>query len=352
MRQQSNQRGKPKIDPSQIKKILLIRLRRMGDIIMTTPAITALKQGCPQSSISYVVEKPFRELVEGNPNLDKVIVIPKSQGKKDFLNLLRQIRKENYDVVIDFHGGPRASYMTLFSKARLKIGYRIKYKNFIYDIKIPRSPEKGYIHSVENHIDLVNSLGINLSSLSSLQLPDAQKSEVEKIKNLLLDNDLEESKVIVLHIGAGNEYRDWGVDNIVKLTKLLLQKPDVKIVLIGSSEDQEAEKIILERSAVPLYSLVGKINLRELRELISQASLFVGPDSGPMHIAASTLTPIIAYFGPTLPAHFAPWQAKALIIEKDYECRPCKQRSCIHKDFRCLQTITPEEVYEACLNFL
>ena len=105
-------------------------------------------------------------------------------------------------------------------------------------------------------------------------------------------------------------------------------------------------------SSSPVFSLVSKTRVRETRELISRASLFVGPDSGPMHLAASTSTPIVAYFGPTLPAVFSPWQATSTIVEKDFACRPCKQVECITNDFRCLQTIKPWEVYTACLEYL
>jgi heptosyltransferase-1 len=110
--------------------------------------------------------------------------------------------------------------------------------------------------------------------------------------------------------------------------------------------------MITQAKEAPILSLVSRLNLRELRELISRASLFVGPDSGPMHIAATTSTPIVAYFGPTLPAHFGPWMAQSTLLEKDFDCRPCRQRQCVHEDFRCLRTISPEEVYNACLPYL
>jgi len=346
------QKGRQRIDPPQIKKILLIRLRRIGDVILTTPAISALRQGFPTASISYIIERPYRELVEGNPNLDKVIVLEKKQGLKDFFKLTRTIRKENYDVVLDFHGGPRASLITLFSRAKLKVGYRIKFKNFIYNIRLPRSPKEGYFHSVENHINLVKALGVDVKSLPPLYLPQARNTESEKVKKFIDENSLGGSKIITIHISAGNEFRNWGVDNLVQLTNLLAQRPDVKIVLLGTSEDQKAEEEILKKSTASILSLVGRLNLREVKEFISHSSLFVGPDSGPMHIAASTSTPIVALFGPTLPAHFAPWQTKAFVIEKELDCRPCKQRRCIHEDFRCLRGIEPEEVYQACLRFI
>ena len=346
------QKGRQRIDPSQIKKILLIRLRRIGDVILTTPAISALRKGIPTASISYVVEKPYRELVDGNPNLDKVIVLEKKQRLRDFLKLIRLIRKEKHDVVLDFHGGPRASLITLLSKAKLKVGYRIKYKNFIYNVKLPRSPKEGHFHSVENHINLVKALGADVKSLPPLYLPQGQETEVEKVKKFIEENSLERSKIITIHISAGNAFRNWGVDNLVQLTNLLARRPDVNVVLLGTSEDQKAEEEILKKSTASLLSLVGRLNLREVKELISHSSLFVGPDSGPMHIAASTSTPIVALFGPTLPANFAPWQAKAFVVEKELNCRPCKQRNCIFKDFRCLRSIEPEEVYQACLRFI
>jgi heptosyltransferase-1 len=124
----------------------------------------------------------------------------------------------------------------------------------------------------------------------------------------------------------------------------------VKIVLIGSGVDRQTEEKILTTGKAPVLSMVSRLNLRELREMVLQASLFVGPDSGPMHIAATTPTPIVAYFGPTLPAHFGPWKARSTLLEKDFDCRPCRQRKCIHEDFRCLRTISPEEVYDACLS--
>jgi heptosyltransferase-1 len=319
---------------------------------MTTPAITALRGAFPGAFISYVVEEPYKELVEGNPSLDKVIVLKKKQSIKDFFKLIRQIQKENYDVVLDFHGGPRASLITLLSGAKLKLGYRIKYRNFIYDIKLPRAVKSGHIHSVENHLNLVKALGVSIDIAPPLFLPKSQADEVEKVKKFIDEHRLEGHKIITIHISAGNEFRNWGVDNLVKLSDLLGQLPGVQIVLIGTNEDQKAEEEILKKSKARLISMVGKLNLREVRELISRSALFVGPDSGPMHIAASTQTSIVALFGPTLPAHFSPWQARASLIEKNFDCRPCKQRRCIYKDFRCLRSITPEEVFQACLRFI
>ena len=320
---------------------------------MTTPAVTVLKENCPEASLTYLIEEPYRELVEANPHLDNVIVIPKKQSTKDFRDLISRVRQERFDVLIDFHGGPRASWLTLFSKAKLKVGYKIKNKGFLYNIKIPRSSKDGEIHSVENHVNLVKAIGAKVDSIPPLLVPDAAKEEKEKIGKFIQENKLKDSKNLVLHIGAGNRFRNWGVDNLVALTDIFSKKPEVKIVLIGAGEDKDRAEDIKTKSKSNVLSLVGELGLRELKELISKASLFVGPDSGPMHIAASTDTPLVVYFGPTLPAHFSPWKANATIIEKEFDCRhTCRQKECLYEDFRCIRTITPEEVYNACQNFL
>jgi heptosyltransferase-1 len=352
MRRPLNPREKRKIDPSRIHKILLIRLRRIGDVVMTTPAITALREGFPEAKITYVIDEPYRELVEGHPDLDRVIVLPKDLGFKEFRKYIHQIRQDAYDTVIDFHGGPRALLLTIFSGARLKIGYRIKYKKLFYDITLPREPKEGYFHSVENHVNLVKTLEIDPAMIPALSLPPTTQSEAQNIQRFIQKESLQDTKIITLHISAGNDFRDWGVERLVRLITLLSQVPQVKIVLIGSEEDRTNEEEIKKASKNPFLSLVNQLNLRELKEVISLSTLFVGPDSGPMHIAAATSTPIVAYFGPTLPAHFGPWKAQSTLLEKDFDCRPCRQRQCVHEDFRCLRTISPEDVYNACLPYL
>ncbi len=339
------------VPPSEIHKILLIRLRRIGDIIMTTPAVTALKKAVPESQITYVVEEPYRCLVDGLPGVDRVIALGKRSKLPVFWRLLRTLHNEPYDVMFDFHGGPRAWWMALAAKAKIKVGYEIKYRGFVYDIAIPRGIKNGFVHSVENHLNLVRALGFRVER-PPLSLPPAQESEIRKVDRLFAENGLEGSKLIVLHISAGNQFRDWGVDNWTGLVDRLAQEPSVRVVLVGGEPDHAAEQRILSLSSSHPVSFVGRLNLLELKEMMARSSLFVGPDSGPMHIAAATGTPIVALFGPTLPVHFSPWQAKAYIVAKELSCRPCRQKKCLTADFRCLRSITPEEVLHACRRFV
>lgn len=341
------------LDPHSVKKILIIRLRRLGDNIMTTPAVTALKQSYPEASLTYIIEEPFREVIEGNPHVDHMIVLPRKQKTGDLIKSIRKIRKTKYDILIDLFGGPKAAWITLFAKARLKAGYAVKYKSFIYHIRIPRSPKTGYIHSAESHLNVVETLGARIHPLPPLFIPEASPKEKKKIDEFIKDHDLADFRIITMHIGAGNEFRDWGPENISELVRLFQQHQEINIILVGAPHEKQRAEQIAEKAGQNIFSLAGQLSLKELRELIKRSVLYIGPDSGPMHLAASTQTPIVAYFGPTLPARFRPWQAKARIIEKKMDCRvTCRQRECVHSDFRCIRTLTPAEVYAACREML
>jgi len=343
-------------------KILIVRLRRAGDIIMTTPAVTLLRKHFPAAKLAYLVEEPFRRLVEGNPDLDRVIAVSPKPPFADFIRFIREVRNEAYDILIDLHGGPRASWITFWSGAKVKAGYEIKGKRFLYDVRVSRRGAGGPVHSVQNHANLVRALGAEFgdSEIPPLSLPAAKPEEIVRVEAILRgakdDNAAgKEFKLVVLHIGAGNRFRDWGKENLSALVKLLAALPNVRIALVGADADRGVQDEILAGGAAAVLPLAGRLNFIEVRELIRRAALFVGPDSGPMHLAASTETPIVAYFGPTLPAHFAPWRpswTKTVILQKDLSCRPCPQRECVTDDFRCLLAIGPDEVFAACRPFL
>jgi len=309
---------------------------------MTTPAVGALRLAFPEATITYLVEEPFRRLVEGHRDIDRVIAIPEKQTAAGTAALISRVRKAGFDTIVDFHGGPRAFLIALFSGAKRKIGYAVKYKSFIYDVKIPRGRPEGPIHSVENHLNLVKALGVKAAEAPPLKLAGAAAQEVLRINRIWEENRLAGSKVIAVHVGAGNEFRDWGGENWAALAENLGRTAGMRVVLVGGEADREREKEILSRTEGRAMSLVGRLNLAELGEALSRACLFIGPDSGPMHIAAASRIPIVALFGPTLPAHFAPWRAQAVLLEKRLDCRPCRQRECSYRDFRCLRGITVE----------
>jgi len=339
------------------RSILLLRFRRLGDIVLTTPAVSLLKRRFPEATTVYLVEEPFRRLVEGNPDIDRVIVVPGKQNRRNFFRLIREIRKTRFDALLDFHGGPRASWITLFSGARLKIGHAIKSKGFLYDRTAPRRGKDVPLHSVETHAGLVRALGADFTKaeIPPLVLPQIRPEEKARVEALAAGISL---PIAILHIGAGNAFRDWGEENHAALAARLLEIPGLAVASIGGEGDRLRESRIAARLASPrFFPLCGRLNLIEIRELIARAAVFFGPDSGPMHLAASTETPIVAIFGPTLPELFGPWRpktdpAKTVLLQSELDCRPCRQHECVSGDYRCIRAITPNRVFAATLPFL
>ena len=349
------------------RSLLLLRFRRLGDIVLTTPAVSLLKSRFPGSSLTYLVEEPYRRLVEGHPDIDRVIVVPAKQNRSDFLRLIREIRRERYDALLDFHGGPRAAWIALLGGARLKIGHAIKSKGFLYHRTTPRRGLDSPLHSVETHAGLVRALGADFrkEDIPPLILPPARPEEIARVEALTAAVASGQAgpgggplPLVVLHIGAGNAFRDWGEENAAVLASRLLEIPGISLAAVGGEGDRPREDRIAARLGSPRFlSLSGRLNMIEVRELVRRAVLFIGPDSGPMHLAAGTATPIIAYFGPTLPALFGPWRpglepAKTVILETNPDCRPCRQRVCEPGDYRCLRNISPDEVLAAARPFL
>jgi heptosyltransferase-2 len=350
-------------------KILLIRLRLIGDVILTTPAIRAIRETFPDAELTYVVERYAAPVVEDNPHLDRVLVIPSPAGgwrgiAQDF-TLAQQLRHARFDLVVDFHGGPRASWLTWASRAPVRIGYEVVGRSWMYTTAVPRPRALRARHSVENQWDLLPSVSPALA-----RPPDPTRDRVEMRESPLAAARLTERfaalgitphhRVIVVHVSAGNPFRRWPADCFVELvTRLGAAGQDRRIILTsGPSEADAATRIGLEaRARLGLGQDASVItgeefSLPELRSLIGRAALFIGGDTGPLHVAATTDVPILGIYGPTLPIRSTPWRPPSLVSEsvevpEDLVCRPCDQRRCIPGDFRCLTRLAPELVIQA-----
>jgi lipopolysaccharide heptosyltransferase II len=342
-------------------RILIVRLRQIGDVVFTTPAIRGLREHFKDSHITYIVEPAAAPVVAANPNIDDVIVTSGRRGLggfRDDLALVGRLRAGRYDTAIDFHGGPRSSLITWLSGAPVRVGYDVPLRGWMYTIRVPRPRYFRARHAVENQWDLLNALGI--------PTPDAGHAPVEMRANpragdavaarLLGAGVRPGDPVIVVHVSAGNPFRRWPLDAFTKLVAALVQGgPSRRVVVTSGPSEREAAADVITQARVLLKPTeasrvlnCGEFSLDELRALMDQAALFIGGDSGPLHIAATSTIPIVGVYGPTLPVRSAPWRAPQWITEsvgvEGLPCRPCDQRTCTPGDFRCLTWLRPEQV--------
>jgi lipopolysaccharide heptosyltransferase II len=345
-------------------RILLIRLRMIGDVVFTTPAIRALRRHFPQSHLSYLVEEQAAPIVLGHPDLDEVIAIPLTFGLgriADDLRIGGELRRRAFDIVIDFHGGPRGSWLTWLTRAPERIGYTVAGRSWMYTRAIDRPRTLRARHSVENQWDLLAPLGVPPPdrATDAVYMPETDSARQRVDAALAAAGVPRDRSIVVLHVSAGNPFRRWPLEHFASTAASLVIEDSRRYVVLtsGPSEADAADRVgELARAALPPalddhVARCGEFPLDELRSLVGLAALYIGGDSGPLHVAATTSTPIVGIYGPTLPARSAPWRDPAIPAEAvelhDLSCRPCDQRVCVHGDYRCLSRLTPPMVVQA-----
>jgi ADP-heptose:LPS heptosyltransferase len=337
--------------------------------VFTTPAITALRRRFPAAHLTYLVEAPAEPVVRHHPGLNEIIVLDRPRGLERWgydLGMARRVREARFDVVIDFHGGPRSSMLTWASRAPQRIGYNLPGRGWCYTTRLPWSrslvPPR---HSVLNQWDLLGPLGVEPADRANdpVVMP-VDASADATVQRRLGDAGIDRTApVIVMHVSAGNPFRRWPAESFAEVAAALaIDDPRRRVIITsGPSEAGAAEAVAQQarvRAGDAARAIVrsGEFDLSELRALVARAVLYIGGDSGPLHVAATTATPIVALFGPTLPERSMPWRhpaVPALAVEAGpLPCRPCHQRQCEPGDFRCLTRISPNMVLAAARRLL
>jgi heptosyltransferase-1 len=332
-----------------MNRVFFIRLRLLGDIIFTIPSIQLFKQKYPNTEIYYLVEENFKEIGRLIPGIDHLLTVPYKMGLRDILKYRKTIRKLNFQTVIDFHSGPKSALLTFLSGAGERIGYATPNRNWAFTRVISRKKKAYPTHSTFNQAYLLESFGISPDSiqpypeinLDSVLVSDAVRRVVAKGVG----------KRIVIHPGTKNRWRDWGIENFKRIIERFLKKGK-QIVLIG----HQAEEILRGKKISDQFDVVnlcGKTSVSDLLYLIRKSDLYIGADSGPLHLASLTATPIIALYGPNIPEISGPFREKDVeLVQMKMNCRPCSQKKCIYGKIKCMENISIEEVYEKSIKYI
>jgi len=344
-------------------KILLVRLRLIGDVVLTTPLLRALRRTFPEAELTYLVEPAAVPIVRANPNLSHIRVVPKRRGAgrlRDDITIALELRRERFDVAIDLHGGPRAAWFTWASGAPTRIGYAIQGRSWMYTHVVPRPLDEAPRASVVNQWDLLAPLGVSAPdpARDPLEMVEDPQAAASVDRRLCEAGITAANPIVVIHVSAGNPFRRWPRESFEAVVVALARHdPSRRIILTSGPSEAPAAKAVADGARGALGPLgaavpdIGEFDLAELRSLVSRAAVYIGGDSGPLHIAGTTTTPIVALLGPTLPERSMPWRDPRWFAEAvdagPLECRPCRQRECVPGDFRCLTHITAEQVAAA-----
>lgn len=334
------------------KNILITRTDRLGDVVLSTPVIKQLRDNFPNSKITFLTTPYTRDLVEGSPYIDDIIIYDKRNKHKSFfkgiLSFSLYLRKKNFDAVFVLHPTNRMHIVTWLAGIPMRIGWNRKYGKLL-TLALPHVKQEGAIHESEYNLELLKAIGLSASK-PELYLPYKYIVQKNPFSDLEKHELYSEEKYLVFAMGASCLSKKWPVDSFVDLAQKFIEKyPDYKLLLLASESEKSLSVEFLDKYQGEVIDLTGKLTLAQIIVLFKNVSLFIGNDSGLSHIAAAMEVPLISLFArsdPGLsPKRWRPLGGKSKYIHKDVGCYVCKAHLC-DKDFLCIKSITPQEVLE------
>jgi len=308
-------------------KILIIKFRNIGDVLLSTPLISNLKHIYPNSQIDIALNKGCEDMVSNNPNINNIIIYDRPRIKKlsilsqfkEEVRFTRNIRNNHYDMVINLTEGDRGAQLAFLSGASKKLGFPVR-KGLLSKIKIfdKLGDDKKWQHTVEKDLQFINLLGKEVDNKEvKIYWPNKVKQEIDKI---LADNNIDQ--FVHIHPVSRWMFKCWEDDRMASIIDYLQQDKGLKVIITGAPVKKELDRIdkILELCKTNPINLSGALTLKHLACLSSKAKLFFGVDTAPMHMAAATNTPVIALFGASFPVIWGPWNNdsdKQLFQDKD-----------------------------------
>jgi len=339
------------------KKILLARTDRIGDLILTTPAVKAVRKAYPDAYIAMITRPYTEPVLRGNPYIDDIIVYDKYGRHKSFLGALKfalYIRSRHFDRVVIFHPTNRMHITAFIANIPRRIGYDSKF-GFLLTDRIKDTKYLGEKHERDYALGMLRALGIE-SREKELFFPIDTKDESEADTILAGSRIRNDDRFVVIHPGASCASKIWPPERFAKLADLLIQKHNVKIIAAAGTGKKDifcidTMKKLMANEAV---FLERGISIRVFGAIIKKAVLFISNDSGPVHIASAVGTPVVDIFGraqPGLsPLRWGPLGQGDIVVHKDMGCgKECLAHKC-EKSFACIRAISVDDVYSAVLS--
>lgn len=341
----------------KMAKVLIVRLTSLGDVIFTIPLACSLSEN--DNQVGWLVAEKGLEVVKNNPCVHKYHFVPLQRWKKnpfslktfkEFLSLIKELRKENYDIAIDCQQMFKSLLLFAFCGARRRISVRGA-REFSFlganEFVEPKASFRDFnYHIVERNLDFARYLGICPEKIK-FALPETSQETKNKINDLL--NDIQDEKpIMVISPATTWQNKHWAERNWAEVVDAFSERCNV--LFTGTKSDKELiANILKETSSNPTYiDLTGKTNVEELREVFSRAKIVIAPDSGSAHLAWATSIPaVIAVFTSTPPKRFGPYgEDKYFSVSSDMQCQPCFKKKCKNlSDFEiCRKAPDAEEI--------
>lgn len=334
-------------------RILIIEVNWLGDVLFSTPAIKALRKKFPDSFLACLIVPRVREVLEGNPHINELIINDEKGLHSGFwgkFRLAKELRKKKFDLAVLFHRSSSRALIAYLAGIPRRAGYATWKRRFLLT-EVFSMPEKDSAHRVDYYLDIVKALGCD--SQDRLYEFFTTEEDLRFAQDFLSAEGVAPGDfVICLNPGGNWPPKRWPKENFAVLADKLISGEQAKVVFCGSQNDREfIAEIVSQMDHQPIIA-AGRTNLKQLAAIFKRADLVISGDSGPLHIAASLGRDIIALFGPTSIRVTGPLgRGKIKIMQKDSGCTiPCYDKDCNNN--LCMQKITPEDVLSEIKDFL
>ncbi len=337
--------------PEDVRNILVVSSTAIGDTLLSTPAIRAVRERYPAARITAHFNAGNMELFENNPHIDGII--PYYGGYKKFLKTVREFRRQNFDLVLIFHGNePQATPMAYLSGARFIVKFP---KGREFSFLLSNSAEQmsdSSLHVIEKRLRLAELAGCG-SSARELVLPEREGGEAF-VTRLLQEHGVSgENLIIGFQAGASSRGRMWPSRRFIALGKRLVAAgPQVRVVVTGSPGEHALCREIADGIGGGALASAGRVPLKYLPSLVKRFRALITGDTGILHMAVAVGTPTVALFVPSVPEDTGPLYdlQKHIVIHKEIPCNPCSANKC--ETPSCMELITVDEVFDAVRKFL
>jgi len=339
--------GNSRIKNRKFNRILVIKLRAIGDIVLCTPVFPNIKNAFPDSTVDVMVEEASSPLLQNNRFIDNVIVLPRKKWEKmpalkawvQSLKFIGNLRKNNYDLIIDLFGNPRSAFLTFMTGCKTRVGFKFRGRSIFYNIKV--DPRGDRVHEVEFNLDALRALDIHVRD----KFPQIfiSKHDSDFARKWFKDNGLVHKKVIGIHSWASWKAKEWPVEKFAQLSDRIVKEMNAEVVLLwGPGEKEHAEQI--RSIAKSNIKLAPPTTLLQLAGLLECCSAVVATDSGPMHISAAVGTPTLGIYGPTNWKLQGPYGEKnrAVYLE-GLDCLGCNLTECSKRT--CMTELSADAVF-------
>ena len=328
-----------------MRNILIIKLRYIGDVLLATLTVRAIKAARPDVRVTMMVNRGTEDVLSGNPDIDEIVILDKSSLAAQ-VRLIAGLRRRRFDTVIDLTDGDRAAFLSWISGAPVRIGFNDEHRwRGRFYTQVVQSA-RGVQHRIDRDLEAIKPMSIQAGSKDpQLWLTPEEANSADELLDQL--GVQQSQSIVILQPGARYWFKAWPPERFAELADRLTSQYGCQVLIGGSRQEGDLAQQIRQMAKSRPIIMSGRTTIKQFAAIAKKSALFVGNDSGAMHIASAVGTPVVALFGPSSPVEWGPRGGATEVIYKGLDCRTCFHPTCKRGEQNCMKLIAVDEVMSA-----